>query len=47
MKIVDRLVMVNVDLEWKVKKDSSERLRNEHHLIIEKRVMDIEIEKSK
>ena len=40
-KIVDVLIKANLDLEYKVKKETSEKLKNEYHLIIEQREMEL------
>ncbi|CDW81066.1 UNKNOWN [Stylonychia lemnae] len=40
-KILDTVVKSNIELEYKLNQNNSERLRNEYHLIIEQREMQI------
>lgn len=40
-KILDVVIKSNLDLEYRLLKDNSEKLRNEYHLIIEQREMEL------
>ena len=39
--ILDIVIKYNIGLEYEVTKNQTERLRNEHHLIIEQRELDL------